>query len=384
MEEIHSQDKLNRFKRRLVHFNHTQELQKYSEKDLEYYPQEYRYFMKNSKAYDTLAYCNAIYFDYLSQVDNPEINGHIARIIRSLETKKKEEIRTIIVKKNIITPLLKRARATYQIDFNRSADNNVTQSLLHIYSSAYENTESLFILKWIVEGIQNKPLTTNFDRYKDKYGNILKGNLLNSIFKESKKFADFSKILNNAYNKKMRHLCFHNAAELNNENRQIIGIENPKIQVSYEEAFESFYALQQLHNYLRLFATTLLIEEKNITNEGVFNAATVYFQDENSQLLLLQLSPFYEHDSDNNKQIKEICVEEEGNFFNFFSDKEIIRIKKDSLISKWYQEKVDTTINIAPAYPDIYVEGTQFMILRTKEYGTFAVGPGYEVQLKFK
>ena len=45
MEEIYSQDKLNRFKRRLVHFNHTQELQKYSEKDLEYYPQEYRYFM---------------------------------------------------------------------------------------------------------------------------------------------------------------------------------------------------------------------------------------------------------------------------------------------------------------------------------------------------
>ena len=25
-----------------------------------------------------------------------------------------------------------------------------------------------------MEGIQNKPLTTNFDRYKDKYGNILK------------------------------------------------------------------------------------------------------------------------------------------------------------------------------------------------------------------
>ena len=113
----------------------------------------------------------------------------------------------------------------------------------------------------------------------------------------------------------MRHLCFHNAAELNNENRQIIGIENPKIQVNYEEAFESFYALQQLHNYLRLFATTLLIEEKNIANEGVFNAATVYFQDARSQLVLLQLSPFYEYDSENNKQIKEICVEEEENFF---------------------------------------------------------------------
>ena len=384
MGEIYSQDKLNRFKRRFVHFNHTQELQKYSEEDLEYYPQEYRYFMKNNKAYDTLAYCNAIYFDYLTQVDNPEINGHIARIIGSLESKKKEEIKTIIVKQNTIIPLLKRARATYQIDFNRSSGNKVTQSLLHIYSSAYENTESLFILKWIVEGIQNKPLTTNFDRYKDKYGNILKGNLLNSIFKESKKFTDFSKILNNAYNKKMRHLCFHNAAELNNENRQIIGIENPKIQVSYEEAFESFYALQQLHNYLRLFATTLLIEEKNITNEGVFNAATVYFQDEKSQLLLLQLSPFYEHDSDNNKQIKEICVEEEGDFFNFFSNKEIIRIKKDPMISRWYQDKIDTTINIAPAYPDIYEEGTQLMILRTKEYGAFAVGSGYEAQLKFK
>ena len=120
----------------------------------------------------------------------------------------------LIVKQNTISPLLKRARATYQIDFNRSAGNKVTQSLLHIYGSAYESTESLFILKWIIEGVQNKPFTINFDCYKDKYGNILKGNLLNSIIKESKKFTDFSKLLNNAYNKKMRHLCFHNAAEL--------------------------------------------------------------------------------------------------------------------------------------------------------------------------
>ena len=133
-----------------------------------------------------------------------------------------------------------------------------------------------------------------------------------------------------------------------------------------------------------MFATTLLIEEKNIANEGVFNAATVYFQDARSQLVLLQLSPFYEYDSENNKQIKEICVEEEENFFKFFSNKEIIRIKKDPMISKWYQDKIDTTINIAPAYPDIYEEGTQLMILRTKEYGTFAVDSGYEARLKFK
>ena len=116
----------------------------------------------------------------------------------------------------------------------------------------------------------------------------------------------------------------------------------------------------------------------------MFNAATVYFQDARSQLVLLQLSPFYEYDSENNKQIKEICVEEEENFFKFFSNKEIIRIKKDPMISKWYQDKIDTTINIAPAYPDIYEEGTQLMILRTQEYGAFAVGSGYEVQLKFK
>lgn len=121
-----------------------------------------------------------------------------------------------------------------------------------------------------------------------------------------------------------------------------------------------------------------------ITNEGVFNAATVYFQDGNSQLLLLQLSPFYEYDSENNKQIKEICVEEDEDFFNFFSNKEIIRIKKDPMISRWYQDKIDTTINIAPAYPDIYEEGTRLMILRTKEYGTFAVDSGYEARLKFK
>lgn len=385
LDNIYSPEKVKIFKSKLMHFNHTQELQKFDKKDLDYYPEEFQYFGKNNKSYDTLAYCNAIYFDYLSQIERPEINSLIARVIGGLEKEKIAEIKTAIVEQSIAIPLQKRARATYQIDLDRSAGDRFTHSLLHIYSSAYENTEALFVLKWIMEGLQKEPLTTNFNRYRDNFGNILKGRLLSSIFKVSKNYPDFHVLLKTAYNKEMRHLCFHNEAELNDKERKIVGIENSDIKISYKKAFESLYALQQIHNYIRLWTTILLIEEKYIVNEGIFNAGTVHFAQGDAQLFLFQLFPFYESDLRDNKKIEEIWVKEENNLLKFYTpEKEIISLKKDLVLSAWYKEKKDLTVRISAAYSDIFEDDNLLLPVRTEEYGAFAIDFGYEAQLHFK
>lgn len=370
-----------------MHYNHIMELQSIDQNDLEFIPKEYRYFMKNNKAYDTLEYYNAIFFDYIEKTNDKRINNIIVEVLTNIKTEKIEEIKNTIIDHDIMLPLLKRARATYKIDFDRSTGDKITHNLLHIYSSAYENTECLYILKWIIESFHNTPLSSNFDSYKNKYGQIEKGKLLNDIFKESKDMHEFNHILKGAYNKKIRHLCFHNAAELDDEKKCIIGIEDSKIQVSYKEAFNSLYLLQQVHNYIRLFASILVIEKNYIVNEGVFNSATIFFEDNLRQLHLLQLFPFYQYDLDHREQVKEIYVKEDNNLYSFYSSKSsknIINIEKDSFITKWYNEKKDTHIRIVAAYPDIYEEEEGIFVMRTREYGDFIYGSSYEVPVVFK
>ena len=384
MKKNYSSAKVKNLKNRYIYYNHIMELRRIDENDLEYIPKEYRYFMKNNIAYDTLGYYNSIYFDYLEQADEKKINSVIIETFNNIKSEKFEEIKRAIIDHEIMTPLLKKARATYQIDFDRSGGDKVTHSLLHIYGSAYENTECLYILKWIIEGFHNKPLTRNFDSYKNNYGDIEKGRLLNDIIRESKSIPDFNNILKKAYNKKMRHLCFHNAAELDDEKKHIIGIEDSKIQISYKEAFNSIYALQQIHNYIRLSASTLVIEKEYIANEGVFNSATIFYEEDKSQLYLLQLFPFYEYDLNHNEQLNEIYVKEDDSYYIFYSNKNIIKIEKNSLITQWYQDKKDTHISVVAAYPDIYEEDESMFVMRTREYGDFIFGSSYEVNIIFK
>lgn len=368
-----------------MHYNHTMELQRIDEDDFELIPKEYRYFIKNDKSYETLEYYNAMYFDYLEQAEDESINSIIIDTFNKIKPEKIEEIRKAIIDHDIMEPLLKRAKATYQIDFDRSNGDKVSHTLLHIYGSAYENTECLYILKWIIEGIHNQPLTSNFDLYRDKYGNIEKGKLLNNILNESISIPDFNNLLKKAYNKKIRHLSFHNACELNNEQNLIIGIENPTIQISFKEVFHSFYSLQQLHNYIRLSASILVIEKNYIINEGIFHAATISYEEDDDQLNLLQLFSFYEYDLNNDEQIKEISVkEDDNNGYVLYTDKDIINIHKNSLITQWYEEKKETPIRIVAAYPDIYEADEELFIMRTKEYGDFIYGSSYEVKVIFK
>lgn len=384
MKKNYSSVKVKNLKNRYIYYNHIMELRRIDENDLEYIPKEYRYFMKNNIAYDTLGYYNSIYFDYLEQADEKKINNIIIETFNNIKNEKSEEIKRAIIDHEIMTPLLKKARATYQIDFDRSGGDKITHSLLHIYSSAYENTECLYILKWIIEGLHNKPLTRNFDSYKNNYGNIEKGRLLNDIIRESKSIPDFNNILKKAYNKKLRHLCFHNAVELDDEKKHIIGIEDSKIKISYKEAFNSLYALQQIHNYIRLSASTLVIEKEYIVNEGVFNSATIFYEEDKSQLYLLQLFPFYEYDLNHNEQLNEIHVKEDDSYYIFYSNKNIIKIEKNSLITQWYQDKKDTHISVVAAYPDIYEKDESMFVMRTREYGDFIFGSSYEVNIIFK
>lgn len=385
MKQNYSFTKLKNIKSRYMYYNHTMELQRIDEDDFELIPKEYRYFMKNDKSYETLDYYNAMYFDYLEQAEDESINSIIIDTFNKIKPEKIEEIRKAIIDHDIMEPLLKRAKATYQIDFDRSNGDKVSHTLLHIYGSAYENTECLYILKWIIEGIHNQPLTSNFDLYRDKYGNIEKGKLLNNILNESISIPDFNNLLKKAYNKKIRHLSFHNACELNNEQNLIIGIENPTIQISFKEVFHSFYSLQQLHNYIRLSASILVIEKNYIINEGIFHAATISYEEDDNQLNLLQLFSFYEYDLNNDEQIKEISVkEDDNNGYVLYTDKDIITIHKNSLITQWYEEKKETPIRIVAAYPDIFEADEELFIMRTKEYGDFIYGSSYEVKVIFK
>ena len=76
---------------------------------------------------------------------------------------------------------MKKAHSTYQIDFDRRIGNKISQSMLHIYSSAYENTEYLYTLYWIAQALKGQILTSNFDKYKDRAGRISKGLLIKDI-----------------------------------------------------------------------------------------------------------------------------------------------------------------------------------------------------------
>ena len=58
LDNIYSPEKVKICKSKLMHFNHTQELQKFDKKDLDYYPEEFQYFGKNNKSYDNLKQIN--------------------------------------------------------------------------------------------------------------------------------------------------------------------------------------------------------------------------------------------------------------------------------------------------------------------------------------
>lgn len=371
-------EKIEKLKNRHIYFNHHSELRNYTQMDFTQIPQEYHYFISQDKSIEALYYYNSFYFRMLHKAENEVINQILEDTIYSLEGVSLTQLKKVIEKKNTYQLLLKKAHSTYQIDFDRRIGNKISQSMLHIYSSAYENTEYLYTLYWIAQALKGQILTSNFDKYKDRAGRISKGLLIKDIVRMYNKFPDFQSVIKDAYHKNLRHLCFHNNAEIDDEKRRIIEIDNPTNYESFEMMYNSFYSIQQLHNYLRLFVSTLLIDKEPLTNEGLLLVATLYFNERQNELFLFQLWPFYDLDKKTQKKIKEVIIKEDGNDYIFMvNERELVRTQKDSLIDQWYVRE-NRTLYVAPIKPHIYEDEEDLFVLHSG-FGEFVFEEEYEV-----
>jgi len=294
----------------------------------------------------------------------------------------------ITTDKSLWKRLLIRSNATYNIDLNHSQDNNVTQSLLQIYSSLYENTEILFILYWICQRLIGEPLRENFNEYKDDYGNILKGKIINGILKLIKnkpKLNDFKNVIEFAYYKLLRHLSSHTSAVLDNKSRIINSIDDASVKIPYSDVFQSMYSLQQLQNHLRMFINILLIHEKDIINEGFFSAITEHYKNGNITLNLVQLAPFFNYDYENKHRIDEMSVSLIDSHYTFQTDKEIFKVEKNSLLDQWYENSGEAKIVVLSLTPDVFIEKEDNSILEHPQYGSFLVNGEYLIdQIKVR
>lgn len=382
----YSQDKIQKLISKFIHYNHYQELGSFDEMNLEYIPQEFRFFAIQNRP---IAALNFYVFNYglmLNEVDGKEVNKVLLNILESLSKENQEELRRKLIEYNTFDSLAKKSKATYQIDLDRSKGNRVTQSLLHIFASAYENTECLYILNWMSMGLNNKPMKINFNNYKDSYGNVTKGRLINNLIRSIKNYPEFREIVKIAYNKKLRNLCAHNAAMLNDQSRMIIGIDDPTIQISYEEAFQSFYSLQQLHNYVRMFANLILIDDEEVKNEGIFSAITIGNKDGTKELALLQLFPFFHFDQQADAKLRRVTIKADDNSYNIFSsDKNLFNTKKNEILKSWIENDVPKKIAIYSAYPDIYEESDMEELGKfSTQFGEFICNFEYQVEVEYK
>ena len=203
---IVSENKLDEFKSRFVYFNHHQELQSFDEINWDLIPKELHFFIDNNRPHEVLSYYNAFSLYYLGAYNGNDTDQIILDTLKKLNNSQSGSIKNKI-DSNMWDRLLDRSNATYSIDLNRSKKDNITQSLLHIYASSYENTEVLFILFWICQSLIGESLTPNFNSYKDRYGNYKKGVIINTILKKLKSepnLNDFRKVIERAYYKKLK------------------------------------------------------------------------------------------------------------------------------------------------------------------------------------
>lgn len=382
----YSSEKAKKLKQNFVYFNHNQELDSFNRMNIEYIPQEFRFLLEQNRSSEVISFYNFYYGLMLNEAEGHKINKDLAKVLSFLDENHQKELRNNIVKNNTFDPLVKKAKATYQIDLDRSKGNQVTQSLLHIFASAYENTECLYVLSWIGMGINKKSMQIEFNKFKDSFGNIKKGKLINELINAFKKYPEFRDIIKKAYNKKLRNLCAHNAAMLDNQTRMIIGIDDDRIRISYEEAFQSFYALQQLHNYIRMYVNVILIDEEEVKKEGFFKLITFNYEDDTKELALLQLFPFIDFDQQEKSELKKVTIRSKEDSYDLISDEKIIiNVIKDQALETWFENGAPEQISIYSAYPDIYKDSsTEGWTRVSTKFGNFICNFGYESKLEFE
>lgn len=177
------------------------------------------------------------------------------------------------------------------------------------------------VLYWICQSLVGQTLITNFENYKDRFGNILKGKLTKGIIEligNQPAFEAFKQIIEEAYYSQLRHLPSHNSAKLDEDNEMIISIDQPDIKISYEKAYQSLYSLQQLQNHTKMLLNNLFIDKDKIINEGVIGVLFAFTNEGDESLFLIQLEPFFNNDIANSKEVNTISVILKDGHYIFF------------------------------------------------------------------
>lgn len=379
----YSDDKVRKLKDKLYYYHHLSSLNKRDKLDLNLIPESMLYFSANNKPIDALTFYTSSLTSEIALASDTNVDYEVLVQLNNLSYAKKLKLKVRIDEdEDFWDRLLDRSYSTYRLDFNRNSESKFNPTLLSVFQSSYENTEIMKILFWITQGLIDEPLIQNFSRYEDNKGNIKKGVVINDIRDKLKKkasLAEFTKIVENAYYSELRHLGAHTNAKFDDDNQTIINIDKGSVAMTYHDAIESFYSLQQLQNHLKMFANILRVDNNKIINEGIMSLGALNLADKENILALFQLKPFYENDLHNNI-VKEITIKVTDNQYVFDAEKELIRVDKN--------DEIDDLINIGKKLnqilivsltPDIFIENSNYLQL-SNEYGDFICEDYYIVE----
>lgn len=335
------------------------------EKDLSYYPPEYKYFIENNKL-DALDF----YRHYLMEIIglSNDSNNYIKELTKFLNN----EVGTLdpyflnfIKNNNFLSKLLKRRNVAYNhYATHPEGENPLSSNMLQNYTKAYENEELLIIWKYFSDKINSKKCDLTLNNYRQG-GRILKGKLITSISNELVNYPKMKSIFDLSYHKTLRNSVDHNNVFIDDNKEKIKSIDNDKILMSKDEFAKVLYALQTLHNMTLRFITLATFDYISVKNEGVIDAFSVNDGDM-STLYLLQLKPFFQNDKKLKADIKEIFIKIEGKHLIFKTNiKEIIRLEISYQLLFWYMEIKNRTVQLIASMPIVEKQKNNYFPLIT-------------------
>lgn len=202
---------------------------------------------------------------------------------------------------------LRMFRGQHQNSFELFPDvhqnEDVTQTLINLYQSKFENEAMLTILCVMVSIRNNESLNLQLTNFQDRSGNLIKGKIINYLLNNIEFFSNhptLKEAISKGYNAQLRNLIGHNSFQLDNENKSIKKLNDDSIQMSYEEFYQCMYQLQELQNGIINFMAWAVIDEDELKGKGVVASGHGVTEDEEPILFLYRLHPFYFVEEDEN------------------------------------------------------------------------------------
>lgn len=367
-----SDTKLLELKKKFIYFNHHLQLNTIHEADSSRFPVEYLRLSETNKS-DTVIYYNIHMGRFIFENDKDTLNKSIGDFLDSFTD---SQLVPLIKKfdENFLRKLGLRTNQSYTVELNR-LKKTVTSELITIYSSKYENEEILKILLWLSQIYKGKQITEDFGNYSDRQGKLLKGKIINDIKNNLNAIPSLHSIIEKAYNSKLRHLFSHANMYLNQDTKEVININEPLERITFSEVYESFYAVQQLDNYIRFFVYETQIDPESIINRGIIGAYSTLSEDKTNKLVLLQLKPFFDYDMSEQSNPLEIVSElKDGNLVISSNNNELIQLPLNSSLEEWFSVEGNSA-EIQAIVPNIYnniqthlvypLEDDEFLVLNS-------------------